>query len=122
MRFFVKGGVWKNSEDEILKAGIMKYGKNNWARVASLLPRKSSKQCKARWFEWLDPSIKKTEWSREEDEKLLHMVKIMPTQWRSIAPVVGSAICDSACAVTASGFKSAPEGWGYVPSTPKFDF
>jgi len=89
MRFFVKGGVWKNSEDEILKAGIMKYGKNNWARVASLLPRKSSKQCKARWFEWLDPSIKKTEWSREEDEKLLHMVKIMPTQWRSIAPVVG---------------------------------
>jgi len=89
MRFFVKGGVWKNSEDEILKAGIMKYGKNNWARVASLLPRKSSKQCKSRWFEWLDPSIKKTEWSRDEDEKLLHMVKIMPTQWRSIAPVVG---------------------------------
>lgn len=38
MRFYVKGGVWKNSEDEILKAGIMKYGKNNWARVASLLP------------------------------------------------------------------------------------
>ena len=89
MRFYVKGGVWKNSEDEILKAGIMKYGKNNWARVASLLPRKSSKQCKARWFEWLDPSVKKTEWSRTEDEKLLHMVKIMPTQWRSIAPVVG---------------------------------
>ena len=48
MRFFIKGGVWKNSEDEILKAGIMKYGKNNWARVASLLPRKSSKQCKSR--------------------------------------------------------------------------
>ena len=89
MRFFIKGGVWKNSEDEILKAGIMKYGKNNWARVASLLPRKSSKQCKARWYEWLDPSIKKTGWSRAEDEKLLHMVKIMPTQWRSIAPVVG---------------------------------
>ena len=64
MRFFIKGGVWKNSEDEILKAGIMKYGKNNWARVASLLPRKSSKQCKARWMEWLDPSIKKTGWSR----------------------------------------------------------
>lgn len=28
----------------------------------------------ARWFEWLDPSIKKTEWSRQEDEKLLHLV------------------------------------------------
>lgn len=67
----------------------MKYGKNQWSRIASLLHRKSAKQCKARWFEWLDPSIKKTEWSREEDEKLLHMAKLMPTQWRTIAPIIG---------------------------------
>lgn len=40
----IKGGVWKNTEDEILKAGVMKYGKNMWARVASLLPRKTAKQ------------------------------------------------------------------------------
>ncbi|EFC38606.1 predicted protein, partial [Naegleria gruberi] len=86
---FVRGGPWKNSEDEILKAAVMKYGKNQWARVASLLNRKSAKQCKARWYEWLDPSIKKTEWTREEEEKLLHLAKIMPSQWKSIAPIVG---------------------------------
>ena len=28
----------------------MKYGKNQWARIASLLHKKSSKQCKARWL------------------------------------------------------------------------
>eukprot|EP01006_Ploeotia_vitrea_P034047 TRINITY_DN65696_c0_g1_i1.p1 TRINITY_DN65696_c0_g1~~TRINITY_DN65696_c0_g1_i1.p1 ORF type:complete len:813 (+),score=437.17 TRINITY_DN65696_c0_g1_i1:28-2439(+) len=89
MRIQYKGGVWKNTEDEILKAGVMKYGKNHWARIASLLARKSAKQCKARWNEWLDPSIKKTEWTREEEEKLLHLAKIMPTQWRTIAPMVG---------------------------------
>lgn len=85
----IKGGVWKNTEDEILKAAVMKYGKNQWARISSLLVRKSAKQCKARWYEWLDPSIKKTEWTREEDEKLLHLAKLMPTQWRTIAPIVG---------------------------------
>lgn len=85
----IKGGVWKNTEDEILKAAVMKYGMNQWARVASLLSRKSAKQCKARWYEWLDPSIKKTEWSREEEEKLLHLAKLMPSQWRTIAPIVG---------------------------------
>jgi len=85
----IKGGVWKNTEDEILKAAVMKYGKNQWARISSLLVRKSAKQCKARWSEWLDPSIKKTEWSREEEEKLLHLAKLMPCQWRSIAPIVG---------------------------------
>lgn len=72
-----------------MKAAVMKYGKNQWSRIASLLHRKSAKQCKARWYEWLDPSIKKTEWSREEDEKLLHLAKLMPTQWRTIAPIVG---------------------------------
>jgi pre-mRNA-splicing factor CDC5/CEF1 len=89
MRIMVKGGVWKNTEDEILKAAVMKYGKNQWARISSLLVRKSAKQCKQRWYEWLDPSIKKTEWSREEEEKLLHLAKLMPTQWRTIAPIVG---------------------------------
>jgi pre-mRNA-splicing factor CDC5/CEF1 len=108
MRIQIKGGVWKNTEDEILKAAVMKYGKNQWPRISSLLNRKSAKQCKARWYEWLDPSIKKTEWTREEDEKLLHLAKLMPTQWRTIAPVVGRTpsqcleryekLLDAACA------------------------
>jgi len=95
MRIMIKGGVWKNTEDEILKAAVMKYGTTQWSRISSLLVRKSAKQCKARWYEWLDPSIKKTEWSREEEEKLLHLAKLMPCQWRTIAPIVGrtSAQC-----------------------------
>eukprot|EP00741_Cyanophora_paradoxa_P003917 tig00000737_g3811.t1 len=89
MRIVIKGGIWKNTEDEILKAAVMKYGKNQWARISSLLVRKSAKQCKARWYEWLDPSIKKTEWTRDEEEKLLHLAKLMPNQWRTVAPIVG---------------------------------
>lgn len=85
----VKGGVWTNIEDEVLKAAVSKYGLNQWARVSSLLARKTPKQCKARWQEWLDPSIKKVEFTKEEDEKLLHLAKLMPTQWRTIAPIVG---------------------------------
>ncbi|KII88811.1 hypothetical protein PLICRDRAFT_42049 [Plicaturopsis crispa FD-325 SS-3] len=100
VRIIIKGGaylgscLWRclltlNTEDEVLKAAIAKYGKNQWARISSLLVRKTPKQCKARWYEWLDPSIKKTEWSKTEDEKLLHLAKLMPTQWRTIAPIVG---------------------------------
>ncbi|KAH7130575.1 pre-mRNA splicing factor component-domain-containing protein [Dendryphion nanum] len=84
-----KVGQWSNVEDEVLKAAISKYGLNQWARCASLIAKKTAKQCKARWNEWLDPSIKKTEWSREDDEKLLTMAKLLPTQWRTIAPIVG---------------------------------
>eukprot|EP01132_Coremiostelium_polycephalum_P001943 gene1943-2378_t len=89
MRFTTKGGVWKNTEDEILKVAVMKYGIHQWARISSLLVRKSPAQCKARWYEWLDPNIKKTDWSKEEEEKLLHLAKIFPSQWKTIAPLVG---------------------------------
>lgn len=85
----IRGGVWTNVEDEVLKVAVMKYGKNQWERISSLLHRKTSKQCKARWYEWLDPSIKKVEWSRQENEQLLHLAKVFPTQWRTIAPLIG---------------------------------
>ncbi|KYQ88813.1 myb domain-containing protein [Tieghemostelium lacteum] len=89
MRNNSKGGVWRNTEDEILKVAIMKYGLNQWARISSLLTRKTPAQCKARWYEWLDPSIKKIEWNREEEEMLLHLAKIFPSQWKTIASKVG---------------------------------
>lgn len=88
-RVMLKGGVWRNTEDEVLKVAVAKYGLNSWSRVASLLHRKSAKQCKARWNEWLDPSIRKIEWSREEEEKLLHLAKVFPTQWRTISSHIG---------------------------------
>ncbi|ELP94864.1 transcription factor MYB23, putative [Entamoeba invadens IP1] len=89
------GVVWRNTEDEVLKAAVMKYGKNEWARISSLITSKSPQQCKARWYSWLDPSIKKTEWTSTEEEKLLHLVKIFPSQWQTISKSVGrtSAQC-----------------------------
>jgi pre-mRNA-splicing factor CDC5/CEF1 len=89
MKILNKGGVWKNAEDEILKAAVMKYGFNQWPRIASLMKYKSASQCKARWYGWLDPKINKSEWSREEDERLLHLIRLFPTQWLTIAPIIG---------------------------------
>lgn len=86
---YVKGGQWTNVEDQILKAAVSKYGLTQWARVASLLPKKTAKQAKARWTEYLNPNIKRDEWSLEEDEQLLRLAKLMPNQWRSISPVMG---------------------------------
>ena len=39
----IKGGYWKNVEDEMLKAAVMKYGLNKWAKISSLFPRKTAK-------------------------------------------------------------------------------
>lgn len=68
---------------------MSKYGLNQWSRVASLLARKTAKQAKARWNEYLDPRLRKSDWSAEEDEKLLNLARLMPNQWRSIASKIG---------------------------------
>ncbi|KCV69015.1 hypothetical protein H696_04435 [Fonticula alba] len=93
-RIITKGGVWRNTEDEILKAAVMKYGLSQWARISSLLSRKTPKQCKARWENWLDPNIKKTEWSTEEEERLVHLATLMPCQWNTIAKQLNGRTAD----------------------------
>jgi hypothetical protein len=40
----IKGGVWRNTEDEILKAAVMKYGKNQ-VRPPQTFPRTVSYDC-----------------------------------------------------------------------------
>ena len=67
----IKGGQWKNVEDEMLKAAVMKYGLNQWDRISSLFPKKSTKQVQAWWREFLDPRIKKTQWTQEENKRLI---------------------------------------------------
>ena len=89
MRYHVKGGTRKNVEDEILKASVMKYSLNQRSRVSSLLVLKSAKQYKERWYEWLDPKIKNTPWTKDEEEKLLNSAKMFPCQWKTIAQFVG---------------------------------
>ncbi|GJS09309.1 cell division cycle 5-like protein, partial [Tanacetum coccineum] len=79
-----------------------------WSLISSLLVRKDPKQCKARWYQWLDPCIKKIDSTQQEDENLLHLSKLLPSQWRSIAPLVGRTpsqclqcyerLLDAACA------------------------
>jgi pre-mRNA-splicing factor CDC5/CEF1 len=73
---------------------VSKYGLNQWSRVSSLLARKSAKAAKARFREYLDPAIKRTEWSQDEQEKLLILAKTMPTMWRTISSVIGRSVTD----------------------------
>ncbi|KAG9390106.1 cell division cycle 5-related protein [Carpediemonas membranifera] len=84
----IKGGVWTSTEDEVLKAAVAKYGTNQWQRIASLIRTKTAKLCKARWYSWLDPTIKKTDWKSEEEQKLLMAVRMRPNQWQDIASIV----------------------------------
>ncbi|AFN82508.1 hypothetical protein EROM_020330 [Encephalitozoon romaleae SJ-2008] len=80
---------WTKTEDEILRAGVMKYGINKWSKVSSLLPSKTPSQCRLRWQEYANPLANNSEWSAEEDEKLILTAKTFHPQWSLIGQALG---------------------------------
>lgn len=86
---YVKGGVWTNVEDQILKAAVQKYGTHQWSKVASLLQKKTARQSELRWNEFLNPNLNFAEFSKQEDTKLLDLARELPNQWRTIADMMG---------------------------------
>ena len=86
---YVKGGVWTNIEDQILRAAIQKYGTHQWSKIASLLHKKNARQCEIRWNEFLNPQLNFMGFSKEEDIKLLTLARKLPNQWRTISDMMG---------------------------------
>ena len=64
-------GPWKEEEDEIILRCIAD-GMQKWSDIAKHVPGRVGKQCRERWHNHLDPSLKKTPWEEEEDAILIH--------------------------------------------------
>ncbi|KAM0671563.1 hypothetical protein CWI42_020500 [Ordospora colligata] len=84
-------GCWTKTEDEVLKAGVMKYGVNKWSKVSSLFMSKTPSQCKARWEERVSPLQAGSEWSNEDDQRLVTVASTFHPQWG----LIGQVMCRS---------------------------
>lgn len=82
---FPRAGPWCPTEDAQLVELVKQYGGKHWARIASLLPGRTGKQCRERWCNNLDPSLKKGAWTAEEDQTILEMHAKLGTRWAEIA-------------------------------------
>lgn len=79
---------WSQEEDDILREQIGIHGIDNWAIVASKFKDKTTRQCRRRWFTYLNSDFKKGGWSQEEDMLLCEAQKIFGNRWTEIAKVV----------------------------------
>ena len=81
-------GRWSNDEDNILRGFVDKCGivSMNWKQVAIAIPGRTSKQCRERWFNYLDPTLKPGgTWTKEEDETLWMLVEQYGRKWAHVA-------------------------------------
>ncbi|XP_030449492.1 transcription factor MYB88-like isoform X3 [Syzygium oleosum] len=80
--------TWSQEEDDILREQIGIHGTENWSIIASKFKDKTTRQCRRRWYTYLNSDFKKGGWSPEEDILLCEAQKIFGNRWTEIAKVV----------------------------------
>ncbi|KAL1539416.1 Myb-like DNA-binding domain [Salvia divinorum] len=79
---------WSQEEDDILREQIHLHGSENWGIIASKFKDKTTRQCRRRWFTYLNSDFKKGGWSPEEDMLLCEAQRVYGNRWTEIAKVV----------------------------------
>ncbi|KAJ4901224.1 myb domain protein 88 [Raphanus sativus] len=80
--------TWSQEEDDILRKQITLHGTDNWAIIASNFSDKSTRQCRRRWYTYLNSDFKRGGWSPEEDTLLCEAQRVFGNRWTEIAKVV----------------------------------
>ncbi|KAF4316598.1 hypothetical protein BBO99_00008575 [Phytophthora kernoviae] len=80
-------GHWRPDEDDLLKE-LVAEGRKNWGQVATRIPGRTSKQCRERWYNHLDPSIVRGEYTPEEDRMILDAQARLGNRWSAIAAML----------------------------------
>lgn len=77
-------GPWTEEEDQKLIDLVEKNGAENWSFISSFFNDKIGKQCRERWFNHLNPLVKKADWIKEEDWILFIMQKRIGNKWAKL--------------------------------------
>jgi hypothetical protein len=89
-----KGRAYTVEEDEMIsRAALAERDFTQWAALASsinamfypsLLPKRSGKQIRDRWVNYLNPALNRRPWSREEDVRLWRAHEELGKRWTII--------------------------------------
>ena len=87
---------WLPLEDDMLKSIIAAKGTRVWTAIAQKLniqmhqgaPIRHGKQCRERWYNHLDPSIRKGSWSPREDLLVLEKQLELGNRWSDISKML----------------------------------
>lgn len=88
-------GAWTEAEDEVLRKAVEENGPQKWRTLAERIPGRIGKQCRERWYNHLDPSLKKEWWSLEEDLLIVRLHEEMGNSWSQMSKMVPGRTANS---------------------------
>eukprot|EP00331_Platyophrya_macrostoma_P008985 CAMPEP_0176420892 /NCGR_PEP_ID=MMETSP0127-20121128/8860_1 /TAXON_ID=938130 /ORGANISM="Platyophrya macrostoma, Strain WH" /LENGTH=511 /DNA_ID=CAMNT_0017801541 /DNA_START=35 /DNA_END=1570 /DNA_ORIENTATION=+ len=88
---------WSAEEDELLQKLVSQYGaERQWKKISEKINStfkngtfRHSRQCRERWINYVDPSIKRGKWTFEEDLELMKTFIRVGKKWSAIAKQLG---------------------------------
>lgn len=78
-------GPWTPEEDAKVIRLVKLHGNKKWSFIARQLKGRLGKQCRERWYNHLNPDIKKSEWTEDEDRMLMEAHGELGNRWAEIA-------------------------------------
>lgn len=78
-------GPWTIDQDKKLIEWVKNEGPVQWSQCAEFIKGRSGKQCRERWFNTLNPEVKKGNWSPEEDFLIFDSFRLFGSKWTKIA-------------------------------------
>ncbi|KAK4426545.1 Transcription factor [Sesamum alatum] len=82
----VRKGTWTFEEDTLLRKCIDKYGEGKWHLVPIRAGvNRCRKSCRLRWLNYLKPSIKRGQFTKDEVDLIIRLHKLLGNRWSLIA-------------------------------------